>query len=170
MAEETTKSIKGAGTSFWRLKAGTDEATLTYADYLADTKWDRLANVKEITPGEITVEDEDDTYLDDAEAAWTKTTPGQKSAGDTTVVLAWKPGEALQQGLITDVDNDTVTIYRTKFPNGTVDAFRGYINSLGKAVTVKDKITRTVKFKQVGKPITAEQLLIDEAEAAAAGE
>ncbi|MBY7981362.1 phage tail protein [Vibrio fluvialis] len=165
--QDPTQSVKGAGSSFWRLKTGTDEATLTYADYLEDTKWDKLASLKEITPGEITVEDEDDSYLDDPEATWTKTTPGQKTAGETTVVLAWKPGDPLQQKLVTDLDSDTVTLYRTKFPNGAVDAFRGYINSLGKAVAAKDKITRTVKFKQVGKPITAEQLLIEQAAAGA---
>ncbi|MBE4575531.1 phage tail protein, partial [Vibrio navarrensis] len=59
----TTTPTKGAGTTFWRLK---DTATIEgVADYLGDEKWDRLAGVKELQPGEITVEDEEDNYLDD---------------------------------------------------------------------------------------------------------
>ncbi|HDY7840628.1 TPA: phage tail protein [Vibrio vulnificus] len=155
----TTTPTKGAGTSFWRLK---DSATIEgVADYLGDEKWDRLAGVKELQPGEITVEDEEDNYLDDPDADWSKTSPGQKSAGETTLTLVWKPGESGQQQLVDDVDESVITLYRVKYPNGTVDVNRGYINSLGKAVTSKEKMTRTVKIKNVGKPKTAEELIAE---------
>lgn len=158
---------KGAGASFWRLKdsATLDPATLT--DYTDDVKWDQLADLKELTPGEITVEDDDDSYLDDPDADWSKTAPGTKSGGDISATLAWKPGATAQQQLVTDVNNDTVTYYRAKYPNGTVDVWYGYINSLGKTVAIKEKMQRTVKIKTVGKPTTAEDILI--AEAAAQG-
>lgn len=42
------------------------------------------------------------------------------------------------------------------FPNGTVDVFRGWVSSIGKAVTAKDVITRTVKVTNVGRPSMAE--------------
>lgn len=158
-ADNTTTAIKGAGTTFWRLKEGA--AIETVADYLGDEKWDKLGGVREIQPAEITVEDEEDNYLDDPDADWSKTSPGTKSAGETSVTLVWKPGEAGQQQLLKDVDADVVTHYRTKFPNGTVDVSRGYINSLGKAVAIKEKITRTVKIKHVGKPKTAEELILE---------
>ncbi|WP_136484740.1 phage tail tube protein [Vibrio sp. H11] len=164
---DLTKAIKGAGTGFWRLKDGEDETSLTYADYLADDKWEKLAGLKEITPNEITVADEDDSRLDDDDAEWTKTTPGQKTPGETSLVLEWKPGELGQQKLIADVNNGVTTVYRSKYPNGAVDAFRGYINQLGKTVTINEKMTRTVKFMQVGKPIIAEDLIVQQANAGA---
>lgn len=148
---------KGAGTTFWRLK---NDATIEApADYTEDTKWEPIAQIREMTPGEITVEDEEDDYLDDADADWAKTSPGKKSAGDTSITIAWKPGEAIQQQLQKDVMDDKVTHYRAKYPNGAVDVWYGYINSFGKAVTIKDKMTRTIKIKSVGRPKTAEELL-----------
>lgn len=164
---DPTKPIKGAGTTFWRLKDAAE--ILTSADYLDDAKWDKLGGVKEIQPGEVTVEDEEDNYLDDPDADWAKTTPGQKSAGETNVTLVWKPGEPGQQQLVDDIENDVVTEYRTVFPNGAVDAYSGYINSLGKAVTIKEKVTRTVKIKNVGKPKLAEMLLAEQAQPAEGG-
>ncbi|EJL6550862.1 phage tail tube protein [Vibrio cholerae] len=157
-----TTPTKGAGTTFWRLKDGT-ELPLLKADFLSDEKWEQIAQIKEITPGEITVEDEDDSYLDDPEAEWTKTAPGQKSAGEVSLVIAWKPGETAQQRLVDDVDKNVVTMFRAKYPNDAVDVWNGYINSLGKAVAAKDKMTRSVKIKCVGKPVTAEELLKPEA-------
>ncbi|WP_191115738.1 phage tail tube protein [Vibrio alginolyticus] len=164
---DPTQAIKGAGTSFWRKKD--NQELLTTADYLDDAKWEKLGGVKEIQPGEVTVEDEEDNYLDDPDADWAKTTPGQKSAGDTTITLVWKPGEQGQQQLSDDVVNGTVTEYRTKYPNGTVDAYSGYLNSWGKAVTIKEKITRTLKIKNVGKPKLAEMLLAEQAQPAEGG-
>ncbi|EKA7364728.1 phage tail protein [Vibrio parahaemolyticus] len=160
------KAIKGAGTTFWRLKD--NQELLAPADYLDDAKWDKLGGVKELQPGEITVEDEEDNYLDDPNAEWTKTAPGQKSAGETNLTLDWKSGDPAQQKLIDDVDKGVVTEYRAKYPDGTVDAYSGYINSLGKAVTIKEKITRSVKFKNVGKPKLAEMLIAEQAAGAGA--
>lgn len=160
-----TTPTKGAGTTFWRLKEGQEVATV--ADYLNDEKWDRLASIKEMQPGEITVEDEEDNYLDDPHSDWSKTSPGMKSAGEPTFTLAWKPGEAGQQQLVNDVNNDVITMYRAKYPNDAVDVWNGYINSLGKAIAIKDKMTRTVKIKTVGKPKTAEELIAEEAAAGA---
>ncbi|MDN3696793.1 phage tail tube protein [Vibrio cortegadensis] len=152
-----TTPTKGAGTTFWRLKDGEDITTIT--DYTDDTKWDQIAKIREIQPGEITVEDEEDDYLDDPKADWSKTSPGTKSAGETTLTIAWLPGEAQQQKLVDDVNNDVITHYRSKYPNGAVDVLNGYINSLGKAVAIKEKMTRTIKIKSVGQPKTAEELL-----------
>ncbi|EFP6909929.1 hypothetical protein HJC45_004543 [Shigella dysenteriae] len=43
-----------------------------------------------------------------------------------------------------------------RFPNGKVDVFRGWVSSIGKAVTAKEVITRTVKVTNVGRPSMAE--------------
>ncbi|OCH31326.1 phage tail protein [Aliivibrio fischeri] len=153
----TQKPTKGAGTTFWRLKDSEDIATIT--DYTDDAKWEQIAKIREIQPGEITVEDEEDNYLDDDKADWSKTSPGTKSAGETTLTIAWLPGEAQQQKLVDDVNKDVITYYRAKYPNGAVDVLNGYINSLGKAVAIKEKMTRTIKIKSVGQPKTAEELL-----------
>ncbi|HCH2416236.1 phage tail tube protein [Vibrio parahaemolyticus] len=158
---------KGAGTTFWRLKD--DQEVTVVADYIEDTKWDQLAKVRELQPGEITVEDEEDDYLDDVDADWSKTSPGTKSAGEVTATLAWMPGESGQQKLVNDVNNDVVTYYRAKYPNGAVDVWYGYINSLGKAVAIKEKMTRSIKIKSVGKPKTAEELIVEQAQPAQQG-
>ena len=47
--------------------------------------------------------------------------------------------------------------YKIKYPNGAVDVFRGWVSSLGKTVTAKDTITRSVKISNNGKPGLAEE-------------
>ncbi|MFZ6040286.1 phage tail tube protein [Vibrio natriegens] len=160
---DPTKAVKGAGTTFWRLNDG--ETIDLVDDYFQNTKWTQLAGVREIQGAELTCEDEEDNYLDDPESDWAKTSPGQKSSGESTITLVWKPGEAGQQQLVTDFENGVIGTYRVMFPNGVPDIYPGYINSLGKAVAIKEKITRTVKIKNVGKPITAEDALIEQAAA-----
>ncbi|EOP3986819.1 phage tail protein, partial [Escherichia coli] len=46
--------------------------------------------------------------------------------------------------------------YKIRFPNGTVDVFRGWVSAIGKAVTAKEVITRTVKITNIGRPSLAE--------------
>ncbi|ECC6875960.1 Ig domain-containing protein [Salmonella enterica subsp. enterica] len=43
------------------------------------------------------------------------------------------------------------------YPNGTVDVFRGWLSSLGKTVTSKEVMTRSVKITGVGRPSLAEE-------------
>ncbi|HAH3335391.1 Ig-like domain-containing protein [Escherichia coli] len=119
--------VKGAGTTLWVYNGSGD----LYANPLSDNDWSRLAKIKDLTPGELTAESYDDSYLDDEDADWTATGQGQKSAGDTRA-------------------------YKIRFPNGTVDVFRGWVSSIGKAVTAKEVITRTVKVTNVGRPSMAE--------------
>jgi uncharacterized protein YjdB len=142
--------VKGAGTTLW-LYTGSGTA-----NPLVDTDWTRLAQVKELTPGELTADSFDDTYIDDANADWTATGQGQKSAGDTSFTLAWKPGEQGQIALVQWFEDGSNRTYRIKYPNGTVDVFSGWVSSLGKAVTNKENITRTVKVTNSGKPSLAE--------------
>ena len=145
--------VKGAGTTLWVYNGKGD----AYANPLSDADWQRLAKVKDLTPGEMTAESYDDNYLDDEDADWTATGQGQKSAGDTSFTLAWKPGEEGQKGLIGWFESGDVRAYKIRFPNGTVDVFRGWVSSIGKAVTAKEVITRTVKVTNVGKPSVAEE-------------
>ncbi|WP_042357821.1 phage tail protein [Escherichia coli] len=145
--------VKGAGTTLWVYNGQGD----AYANPLSDDDWQRLAKVKDLTPGEMTAESYDDNYLDDEDADWTATGQGQKSAGDTSFTLAWKPGEEGQKGLIGWFESGDVRAYKIRFPNGTVDVFRGWVSSIGKAVTAKEVITRTVKVTNVGKLSVAEE-------------
>ena len=144
--------VKGAGTTLWVYNGKAD----AYANPLSDDGWQRLAKVKDLTPGEMTAEPYDDNYLDDEDADWTATGQGQKSAGDTSFTLAWKPGEEGQKGLIGWFESGDVRAYKIRFPNGTVDVFRGWVSSIGKAVTAKEVITPTVKVTNVGRPSMAE--------------
>lgn len=144
--------VKGAGTTLWVYNGSGDP----YANPLSDNDWSRLAKVKDLTPGELTAESYDDSYLDDENADWTATGQGQKSAGDTSFTLAWMPGEQGQQALLAWFNEGDTRAYKIRFPNGTVDVFRGWVSSIGKAVTAKEVITRTVKVTNVGRPSMAE--------------
>ncbi|EGR8831196.1 phage tail protein [Salmonella enterica] len=145
--------VKGATTTFWVFNGGGDP----FASALSDDNWLRLANVKDLQPGEMTADAEDDNYLDDENADWKTTAQGQKSAGDTSITLAWKPGDPGQKKLIDLFDGGDVEAWRIKYPNGTVDVFRGWISALGKTVQAKEAITRTVKITGVGRPHMAEE-------------
>ncbi len=50
--------VKGAGTTLW-VYTGKGDA---YANPLSDDDWQRLAKVKDLTPGEMTAESYDDNY------------------------------------------------------------------------------------------------------------
>ena len=147
------EKMKGAGTTFW-MYTGKGDA---FANPLSDTDWLRLAMVKDLQPGEMTADAEDDDYLDDENADWKTTTQGQKSVGDTSATLAWRPGDSGQKKLIQVFDSGEVRAFRIKYPNGTVDVFRGWLSSLGKTITSKDVMTRTVKISGVGRPYLAEE-------------
>lgn len=54
-----TMPVKGAGTTLWVYKGNGDP----YANPLSDVDWSRLAKVKDLTPGELTAESYDDSYL-----------------------------------------------------------------------------------------------------------
>lgn len=144
---------KGAGTTFW-LYTGSGDA---FKNPLADDDWLRLAGIKDLQPGEMSADAEDDDYLDDEKADWKSTTQGQKSVGDTTATLAWKPGETGQKKLVELFDTGEVRAFRIRYPNGTVDVFRGWLSSLGKTVTSKEVMTRSVKITGVGRPSLAEE-------------
>lgn len=153
--------VKGATTTLW-IYSGSGNP---FANPLSDVDWTRLAKIKDLQPGELTAESNDDTYLDDEDADWTATAQGQKSAGEASFTLAWKPAESGQQDLVRWFDDGTVLAYKIKYPNGAIDVFRGWVSSLGKTVTAKDTITRSVKISNNGKPGLAE----DSAVAAIAG-
>lgn len=152
-APNPLEKVKGAGTTLWLYTGNAD----AYANALSDNGWLRLAKVKDLQPGEMTADAEDDNYLDDEDADWKTTAQGQKSAGDTSITLAWKPGESGQKKLIELFDSGDVESWRIKYPNGTVDVFKGWISSLGKTVQSKEAITRTVKITGVGRPHMAEE-------------
>ncbi|EFP4303042.1 phage tail protein [Salmonella enterica] len=144
--------VKGATTTLW-IYSGSGNP---FANPLSDVDWTRLAKIKDLQPGELTAESNDDTYLDDEDADWTATAQGQKSAGEASFTLAWKPAESGQQALVRWFDDGTVLAYKIKYPNGAIDVFRGWVSSLGKTVTAKDTITRSVKISNNGKPGLAE--------------
>lgn len=151
----TQSPVKGAGTTLWLHSGNQAQA----AKPLEDGGWTRLAKVKELQPGEISAESYDDTYLDDADADWKSTAQGEKSAGEANITLAWKPGEQGQQDLVAWFDTGDVRYYKIRYPNGTVDVFKGWVSNLGKTVPAKEVITRTIKITNSGRPALAETLL-----------
>lgn len=148
MTALTTQPVKGAGTTLW-IYNGTGDA---YANPYSDADWTRLAKIKELTPGEMTADSYDDSFLDDEDADWKSTAQGAKTAGDTSFTLAWKPGESGQQDLVKWFNDGTVLAYKLKYPNGAVDVFKGWVSSLGKAIPSTEVITRTVKITNNGRP------------------
>ncbi|MGK0740231.1 phage tail tube protein, partial [Yokenella regensburgei] len=61
-----------------------------------------------------------------------------------------------QKDLVAWFNDGSVRFYKIKYPNGTVDVFRGWCSSLGKAIPTKEVITRTAKITNTGKPELAE--------------
>lgn len=145
--------VKGAGTTLW-IYTGSGDA---FTNPITDVDWTRLAKIKDIQPGELTAESYDDTYIDDDNADWTDTAQGAKSAGDATINLAWKPGESGQKDLIAWFESGDKRAYKIKYPNGTIDVYKGWISSLGKTIPAKEIITRSVKITNTGKPSLAEE-------------
>lgn len=147
-------SVKGAGTTLL-IFTGSGDAT---AKPLNDDGWTRLAQIRELQPGEISAESYDDTWLDDPDADWKATAQGEKSAGEASITLAWKPGEQGQKDLLSWFHSGEVRYYKIRYPNGTVDLFRGWVSSLGKTIPAKEVITRTIKVTNSGRPVLAEEI------------
>lgn len=147
-----TAPIKGAGTTLWIYTGSGDP----FDNPTSTLSWARLAKIKDLTPGEVTAESYDDTYLDDEDADWTSTAQGEKSAGTSTFTLAWKPGESGQKELVEWFNAGTVLAYKIVYPNGAVDVFRGWVSSLGKTIPAKETITSSVGITNNGRPSLAE--------------
>lgn len=150
-----SEPIKGAKTTFgYYIGRGIGTAQSPESD------WRQLGKLKAIQPGEIQVDTEDESYLDDPNADWKQSSPGQKSISAISATLAWMPGDPGQQALMDAVMTGKNLTFRIKYPNGTLDLFSGFISSLGKEnVGVKDTITRTIKIQPSGKPTSAEELI-----------
>ena len=161
MAKKDTIPMKGAGTMFYRLKDD-KEATVIRNDTIAAAEikkpenWDRIAKIKELSPGEVTADSYEDNYLDDTNAEWKSTSQGAKSAGETTLTLAWLPGDTAQQALVSDFNTGKKKYYLVVYPNGVRDVYYAWVSSLGKTVPQNEVMTCTVKLTNVGKPLLAE--------------
>ena len=157
--------VKGAGTTLWVYKGNGDP----YANPLSDVDWSRLAKVKDLTPGELTAESYDDSYLDDEDADWTATGQGQKSAGDTSftvkVTNVGRPSMAEDRSTVTAATGMTVTPASTSVvkgqsttltvafqPEGATDkSFRAVSADKTKATVSVSGMTITVKGVAAGK-------------------
>lgn len=152
MTIDATKPVKGAGTELYMAKvAGGTKPDMAQPDAV-----ERLADVKELTPPDMSVEVVEDSYLDAANPEWKEKTPGQKDAGQLGFTLAWKPDDPAQKILVEELGGER-RWFLIKYPNGKIDGFFGFISSLGKPVQIKETITRTVKVDLSGKPALAEE-------------
>ena len=76
--------MKGAGTQFFRLKdeketTAIQGGTISAAEIKKAENWDRIAKIKELSPGEVTAESYEDNYLDDPNAEWKSTSQCNQS-------------------------------------------------------------------------------------------
>lgn len=147
---------KGAGTTLWLYNSDDTDAAISGTTAKDDTKWTRLAGIKDLKPGQITAESQEDSYLDDPDADWKGTAQGEKSAGQSTFTLAWKPGEKGQRAIVSWFDSGAVRAYRILHSNGTVDVFKGWVSGIGKTITAKDTVTVEITVTNTGRPRLAE--------------
>lgn len=152
METVTNTPLNGEGTTFW-LYTGTGRAT----GRTPEVQWQRLGMVKDIQPGEMQMESKEDNYLDDQDPEWKQSTPGMKSVADSTITLAWLPGDTGRQRLFRAFNEKKITAYRIKYPNGVCDIFYGFVSGIGKTIPRNETITSTVKFTHSGKPVMAEE-------------
>ncbi|WP_252093977.1 phage tail tube protein, partial [Escherichia coli] len=121
-----------------------------YANPLSDDDWQRLAKVKDLTPGEMTAESYDDNYLDDEDADWTATGQGQKSAGDTSKITPVTAIKVTPTGTVEKGKTTTLTV-TVEPENATDKTFRAISADPSKAtISVKD-MTITVTGVKDGK-------------------
>ncbi|OLV27313.1 phage tail tube protein [Haemophilus parainfluenzae] len=161
MAKKDTTPMKGAGIQFFRLKdeketTAIQNGTISAAEIKKADNWERIAKIKDFSPGEITAESYEDNYLDDPNAEWKSTSQGAKSSGETSITLAWLPGDTAQQAIVMDFDSGKKKFYLILYPNGTRDVYFAWVSSLGKAVPQNETMTRTIKLTNVGKALLAE--------------
>lgn len=139
------EKTKGAGTTFWMYTGMGDP----FASALSDTDWLRLAMVKDLQPGEMTADAEDDTYLDDENADWKSTSQARKPLAIR--LPRWHGVRATADRKLVELFySGEVCAFRILYPNGTVDVFRGWLSSLGKAVTSTEVMTRISKSPGLG--------------------
>lgn len=151
MTTDATKPVKGAGTQFFMASAaGTEKPDPTTGNAVI-----RLADVKELTPPEMSAEEQEDAYLDAPDPKWKEKTPGQIDPGQLSVTLAWKPAEATQKQLV-NLLAQAPRWFFIKYPNGAWDGFYGFVSSVGKAIQAKETITRSVKISLSGRQSLAE--------------
>lgn len=147
-----TDRIKGKGTQLYRLNDGSE---------LPDT-WDaslftRIADIKELTPPELSKDTNDETYLDD-DFGYKDKSSGSKDPGTLSFTIAWKPGETIQQTLFQDFELDVKTWYAIVYRNTVVDYCFGEVTKLGKTITENETITRSVDITLSGAPDMAEDV------------
>ncbi|MER1344979.1 phage tail protein, partial [Klebsiella pneumoniae] len=111
---------KGAGTTLW-VYTGTGDP---YANPLSDVDWLRLAKIKDLQPGELTAESEDDTYVDDDNADWTSTINAQDWPGAANVPLQGKPTAAGEPAPLARSDELNMREYEMKSPSAAGDISR----------------------------------------------
>nr|WP_250880791.1 phage tail tube protein [Escherichia coli] len=92
--------------------------------------------VKDSVTREMTADAEDDTYLDDDKMQTGKRQPRAETVGDTS--RRW-PGVRVTaaEKLVQLFDSGEVCAFRIKYPNGTVDVFRGWLSLLVKPLPQK---------------------------------
>ncbi|MGQ7790130.1 phage tail tube protein [Shigella flexneri] len=62
--------------------------------------------------------------------------PGQQSVGDTSATLAWRPGDSGRKNWFS-CSTPVSCAFRIKYPNGTVDVFRGWLSDRVKPLPQK---------------------------------
>ncbi len=123
-------------------------------------RWDgttyvQVAGLIDFEPNEVTRDSTDDTHLDDTDG-YQAFKPGPlRNPGEVSITLEWDQADSGQTALAADLDLDDNVQYQVEYPEGTTVSFVGHIISWGQAVSAKEKITRTVKFKLSGKPTVA---------------
>lgn len=151
MTIEGTKPVKGAGTQLY-MAAEVGEAKPNPA---TEGTVIRLADIKELTPPEMTAEEVEESYLDSDNPEWKEKEPGQIDPGQLSLTLAWKPADTTQRLLCNQLGQERRWFF-IKYPNGAWDGFYGFVSSVGKSVQAKETITRSVKISLSGRQAPAE--------------
>ena len=145
-----TEETKGAGTRFFSLIEG---KTFDPENPMFDEKsWQRHARIDALEIGEITVEAKSETLLDDEDADWKDYTPGAKDAGEMSLTLVWNPADETQKPL-NNLDINTKKWYAIVTKNGYVRFRKAFLTSIGENFSSDEKIKRTYKFRNCGKPV-----------------
>jgi len=138
---------------------GTFLSYATVADYTATPLgaiWTDVAGVQKVTPGKITVKDNETTTLL-ATDQWETFEPARKNVGNTTITAFYtKEDEALLIALVAVATVFKITLRDgSNATNGSTWICTGFLNELGEQTPEGDKVKTDLSIKFTGKPVFA---------------
>lgn len=108
-----------------------------------------LAEVFEVTPPEITVDQVEVTHFKSAGRS-REYIPALSDNGAASASMNYVPSSATDQLIDTLLGSGDVSTMRITYPNGATVTFDAFVSGYSKSIPVADRMTADVQFKVTG--------------------